>query len=109
MNIVLYLGCWGRKDEGLVLCSGISNPILDITDATEMNAEIVNYLDKNLQMFDRPLYNNVHTAVFNIQSKFSMAGNPVFKDKYFKLLEQFCIQHKSCGLFLRLVLVEKEQ
>jgi len=106
MKVILVLGCWGNQNNGLCLCSGIENEILDLTLKTERNKEIVDYLDINFKICDRPLYNNIHTAIWNIQEKFSEKGNNVFKEPYFKSLEEFCIFHAKCGLFLRLEIKE---
>lgn len=108
MNVVLICGCWGREEEGFVSCSGASNIILDLGKNTERNKQIIDFLDNVYKIFDRPLYNNVHTAIFNIQEKFSDKGKPVFKEALFKRIEGFCIQHIKCGLYLRLEMKEEE-
>ena len=107
MNIILEIGCWGRTEENFCTCSGVSNEILDLSKNTGRNVEIIDYLDKTYKLFDRPLYNNVHTAVWNIQEKFSEKINPVFKEALFKRIENFCLLHAKCGLYLRLKLEEQ--
>jgi hypothetical protein len=109
MRIVLELGCWGINKDGIILCNGISNEILDITKSSERNGEITEYLDTTFKLFDRPIYNNVHTALFNVQNKFSTKLNSVFTEIQFKRMEEFCIMHAKCGLFLRLKLIENEE
>ena len=96
------------QHTGIALCLGCENEILDLSNNTERNIAIADYLDSNYGLFDRPLYNNVHTAVFNIQEKFSKKGNPVFTKDRFSALERFCVMHVRCGLFLRLKTKEKE-
>lgn len=108
MKITLVLGCWGRTIEGFSTCAGVSNAILDLTLNSGRNAAISEYLDSNYGLFDRPLYNGVHSAIFNIQEKFSERGKPVFSERVFRWMEEFCIMHSKCGLYLRLELVEKE-
>ncbi|MFA5048389.1 MAG: hypothetical protein WC516_05210 [Patescibacteria group bacterium] len=107
MNVILCIGCWGRIEEEFCSCSGINNKILDLSKDTDRNIQIANYLDTIYRLFDKPLYNNVHTAVWNIQEKFSEKGKPVFKETLFKRIEDFCIMHAKCGLYLRLELKEK--
>jgi len=106
MRVFLVLGCWGREYGGFKICSGVTNKILDITKDSELNVAIAQYLDSHFHMFDRPLYNNVHTAIWNIQDKFSTKGKPVFQDVVFRSMEEFCVAHSKCGLFLRLELEE---
>ncbi len=107
MKIVLILGCWGREREGFVACPSISNEILDLTKNSQRNVKIKDYLDSHFKLFDRPLYNNVHTAVWNVQEKFSEKGNPVIPEVKFRYIEEFCIEHAKCGLYLRLELKEE--
>jgi len=60
MKVILVLGCWGNQNNGLCLCSGIENEILDLTLKTERNKEIVDYLDinsssaENISFFIKP-------------------------------------------------------
>ena len=102
MKVELILGCWGREQNNFSCCSGTSNVILDITKNTEKNVAIAEFLDKVYNLFDKPLYSNAHTAIWNIQDKFSTKGKPVFQDQFFKQMEEFCILHKKCGVYLRL-------
>lgn len=107
MKIALILGCWGREKDDFVSCSGIANEILDLTDNSKRNVKIKDYLDSHFKLFDRPLYNNVHTAVWNVQERFSEKGDPVIPEIKFRYIEEFCIEHAKCGLFLRLELKEE--
>ena len=102
MKVNLILGCWGRNNEGFSICNGVINSILDITLNSERNVAISEYLDSNYHLFDRPLYNNIHSAIFNIQDKFSIKTKPVFSNTVFKWMEEFCLMHSKCGLYLRL-------
>jgi len=103
MRVVLCLGCWGAvHGDGFVMCPGVSNEILDITGGTKRNADIVDHLDSHYGLFDKPLLNNVHTALFGLKEKFSTASSPLFGEKEFRRLERFCVAHAKCGLFLRL-------
>ena len=106
MRLFLILGCWGRKEEDFMSCSGISNKILELTKQNERNRAIIDFLDENYRLFDKPLYNNVHTALFGIQDKFSLTGNSVFSKVEFHRIETFCQMHVKCGLYLKLGLEE---
>ena len=109
MKVVLELGCWGREEDGITTCNGVKNEILDITSNSKLNIAITEYLDTHFGMFDRPLYNNVHTAVWGIQEKFGDKGRLVFPKRMFERMEEFCTMHVKCGLFLRLEIQEKEK
>ena len=107
MKIILILGCWGREYGGFKICGGVQNELLDLAKSSERNQKISEYLDSHFKLFDKPLYNNIHTAIWNIQDKFSVKGNPVFQDIVFRSMEEFCIVHSKCGLFLRLELQDE--
>ena len=103
MNILLILGCWGRTDEnGFCSCKAIENVILDFSAKTFRNKEILDYLDTFYKLFDKPLYSNVHTALYNIQEKFGDKADVVFEINIYKKMEEFCILHSKCGLYLKL-------
>ena len=104
MKIILVIGCWGREKHNFVSCPGVKNEILDLTKNTDRNIKIKDYLDSNFKLFDRPLYSNIHTAIWNVQEKFGEIGNPVIDKEKFKYIEEFCIDHRKCGLYLRLEL-----
>jgi hypothetical protein len=108
MRVYLVLGCWGRKHGEFQMCGGVENEILDITGGTERNAAIAKHLDEVYHLFDRPLYNNVHTVLFSVQDNFSQHGKPVFQKDHYTQLEAFCAMHAKCGLFLRLRLKGEE-
>lgn len=105
MKLTLLLGCWGRTEERFCSCKGIENEILDLSRPLEVNLQICDYLD-TFKMFDKPLYTNIHTIIFNIQNNFSDVNKAIFKENVYKQIEEFCINHKKCGLYLRLELKE---
>jgi hypothetical protein len=106
MKTMLILGCWGRTEEGFCTCNGVSNQILEVSIQSEQMRKVSNYLDTVLNLYDRPLYNNIHTALFNIQDKFSEKTRPIFRESVFRRMEDFCLMHAKCGAYLRLELVE---
>lgn len=108
MKLYLILGCWGRDEEGFKSCSSIQNKILELTNQTERNREIIDFLDDNYKLIDKPLYSNVHTVLFSVQDTFSHKGKPVFDKVLFHKIEDFCQTHRKCGLFLRLSLEEEQ-
>jgi len=108
MKLHLVLGCWGREHEGFTVCHGAQNKVLDLTAQTERNTAIADHLDSHCYLYDRPLYRNVHTALYTLQGKFSENGKPIFNKTLFKLIEHFCLMHAKCGTFLRLEMKETE-
>lgn len=103
---MLVLGCWGRSEEDFCTCNGVSNQILDLSIKSEQIRRVSDYLDDVLKLYDKPLYNNIHTVLFNIQDKFSEKTRPIFKESVFRYMEDFCLMHAKCGLYLRLELIE---
>lgn len=108
MKLFLVLGCWGKEEDDFIMCPSVSNKILDLSKSSERNREIIEFLDGTYRLCDKPLYNNVHTALFGVQDKFSNVGKPVFTKIQFYRLENFCQLHAKCGLYLRLELEEGE-
>ena len=106
MKTMLVLGCWGRTEEDFCTCNGVSNQILEVSIQSEQIRKVSNYLDSILNLYNRPLYNNIHTALFNIQDKFSEKTRPIFKESVFRRMEDFCLVHAKCGIYLRLELIE---
>lgn len=90
------------------MCGGLVNEILDLTAPSERNTAMADFLDKRYGLFDRPLYANVHTALFSLKNEFEETGRGVFAKGVFELAEQFCVAHAKCGLFLRLEMKEEE-
>ena len=93
----LKLGCWGYEKEGLTLCHGVENDILNLTKSTEKNIEITEFLNNNYQLVEKPLRANIHTCLFKIQDRYGP-----FEERHFKAIEEFCISHKFCGLYLKI-------
>lgn len=102
------MGCWGARRGSFVFCSGCESEILDLTAKSGRNMAIADFLESRYRLFDHPLHNNVHTALFSIQENFSSKGKPVFSKDLFAMMERFCIMHSRCGLFLRLKLSKEE-
>ena len=103
-KLYLVLGCFGRKDDDFSTCNSVENIILEIKPNLEDIDRILYYLE-SLQLSKRPLmdYNAVRRALFYIQDNFYQNLKPIWSDKYFRILENFTILHKSCGIYLRLI------
>lgn len=71
-----------------------------------MSTAVADHLDSVYHLFDRPLYSNVHTALYSLQERLARDGRTVFPGEQYRRLETFCVMHAKCGLFLRLRLEE---
>ncbi len=105
----VVLGCFGRTDDGFVSCSGIDNIILKIKPSDPNYEEIMDYLDK-MQLFDRQVmnYNAARHFIHNMQDKFDLPTKRLWSEKMFMLYQKFVIDHKDCGVFVKLQLPDDE-
>jgi len=105
----VVLGCFGRTDDGFVSCSGIENIILKIRPSDPNYEEIMDYLDK-MQLFDRQVmnYNAARHFIHNMQDKFDLPTKRLWSEKMFMLYQKFVIDHKDCGVFVKLQLPDDE-
>lgn len=105
-EIQVILGCFGRTDDDFVSCAGLQNVILQINPSMANYEEMMDYFD-NLKLFDRVLldYNAVRHLIFNLQDRFTLSTSKLWSEKMFHLYQKFTIDHKDCGLFVRLQLV----
>ncbi|MDP2683529.1 MAG: hypothetical protein Q8P20_00580 [bacterium] len=104
-DIYIVLGCFGRTDDGFVNCSGINNVILTIGPSDYHYSAMMDYFDI-LQLFDRQImnYNTVRHFVHNMQEKFDLPSKRLWSEKMFLLYQKFVIDHKDCGVYIKLQL-----
>lgn len=102
-SINIVLGCFGRIDDGFVSCSRVENIILTVDNSLYRYNDIMDYLDV-YRLFDRMLleYNGIRHFIFNMRDKFDQIDKRIWSEKQFNLYQKFVIDHKSCGLFVRL-------
>lgn len=105
----LILGCYGRTENGFILCSSTQNRILKIDDSLVNTNAIIDYLDA-VKLFDRPLLdqNAIKHLIYNLQDRFDQKFKRIWTDHEYHLLERFMQMHKPCGLYAQLVLVQEE-
>jgi len=103
-SLYLSLGCYGRTDNGFVSCSGVQNKILKLYPELEKGAELFEYIEC-LRLFQKPLndYNAIRRVIFTIQEKYYQNLSPIWTLKQFRLIENFTLTHKSCGMYLELM------
>ena len=108
-NAYLILGCYGRIENGFILCSTTQNRILKLDDALVNLDGVINYLDA-VKLFDRPMLdqNAIRHLVYNLQERFDQKFKRMWTDHEYHLLERFIQMHKPCGLYAQLVLVQDE-
>jgi len=108
-NLYLVMGCWGRQDDGFISCPSVENRILHIHSGLENYDAIMDYLD-SVRLFDRPLYDNnaIRHLIYNMQDKYLEQLRPIWNPKRYDLLEKFIVSHKSCGVYVKLCLINPE-
>lgn len=102
----LILGCFGCNEDTFISCPSVENRILLIDESLVHYNDIMDYLD-NCKLFDKPFfdYNGIRNILFNIRERFEQPTRRIWSEKKFHLLERFTIEHKKCGLYLKLILV----
>ena len=108
-ELYLLLGCFENKVNDFVLCCGVENKILKLDPADEFYEELSKHLD-SLRLFEKPIINinTVRHVLFNIKNKYDYVTRPIWTEQEFKTLEQFTIEHKKCGLYLKLGLISAD-
>lgn len=105
----LVLGCFGRRDDDFINCLGIENKILLLTPILFKYSDLMDYLD-GCRLFDRPMFdvNAIRHVIFNLRDKFDQPTSRLWSEKKFNLYQKFLIDHRHCGLYIKLVLVIPE-
>ena len=110
-KIPLVLGCFGRRDHCFIICSCIENRILDINSSIEHYNEIMAYFD-SCRLFDRPMFEMqaIRHLIFNMRERFDqlISNKRLWSETEFTLYQKFLIDHRLCGLYVKLVLVDAE-
>jgi len=107
-NVYLVLGCYGRKEDGFTLCPSTENRILRIDDSLAYFEEIWSYLE-TIGLLDKPLINinAVQNFVFRMQDRFDQKIKKLWSEQQFNTLERFIHMHKTCGLYVRLLVINE--
>lgn len=108
-DLHLVLGCFGRQDDGFVSCSATENTILRLNDQIHNYNEVMDYLD-NCRLFDRPTFefNSVRHIVNYLQERFDQVHKKLWSENKFKTYQSFVINHRNCGVYLRLLPIEEK-
>lgn len=112
VNCDLYIayGCFGRRDDDFISCSGVENRILKVDPGLVYYEEINDYFE-GCRLFDKPMYdfNAARNFLQTMQSRFDQPGRPLWSKKNIDLYQNFAINHRSCGLYIKLALVDSRQ
>jgi len=98
MKAQIILNCEGRVDNGFAFCSGVSNVILDLSDAenTENYTALIDYLYNVPKIFHNSCYKlNIIT---NAIAKIWELG--YINNELYSRLADFYKFHHRCGLVL---------
>jgi hypothetical protein len=108
-ELYLVLGCFGRRDDDFVSCRGVENRILKLNDALENYDEMMDYFE-GVRLFDKPLFdqNAIRHFIYNMQERFDQRFKRLWSEKYYNLLERFVVSHRSCGTYIKLILINTE-
>lgn len=108
-ELYIVLGCFGRRDDNFISCAGVENRILKVDELLFNYNELMNYLD-TCRLFDRPVfdYNAIRHVIFYLRDKFDQPMKRLWSEKKFELYQKFTIDHRHCGLYVKLVLVNSE-
>lgn len=111
-KLYLILGCFGRIDDNFISCSSCENVILHIHPGLDNYDDIMDYLDV-CRLFDKPAFdfNTIRHVLQNLQGRFDQVslGRKLWSEKQVELYQRFIIEHKSCGLYLKLQLTQQEK
>jgi hypothetical protein len=107
-SFYVVLGCFGRQDDGFVSCGGVENNILIIHPKMNNYISIMDYLDNGCGLFDKTMleYNSIRHFILNMQDRYDQVIKKLWTEKQFRLYQKFTIDHRDCGLFLKLNLIE---
>jgi hypothetical protein len=103
VKIHIIMGCYGLKDDDFVCCPGIDNKIYSFDKKSYFYKEIMDYLD-NCKLFEKPIYDYNATRNFlsRFKQKFENPISPIWVERKYNIYQKFAIDHKNCGLFLKL-------
>lgn len=108
-QLYLVLGCHGKVDDDFVSCSSCENKILLIHSGLENYDAIMDYFDV-CRLIDKPAFdfNAIRNILQNMQRRFGQSKS-LWSEKEIQLFQKFLLDHKACGLYLKLMFVSKDK
>lgn len=111
-DLYLLLGCFGETFDGFVNCASCENKILKVIPQLDKYNEIMDYLE-NCRLFDRPMFEYSPIAHFikNMQDRYDQiaTGRRLWSEKQYNLYLKFIAEHRLCGIYIKLVLLDKKE
>lgn len=108
-ELQLLFGCFGRIDDGFISCRGCENNILSVDNYLDKYNDMMSYFD-TCRLFDKPMfdYSAIRHFLHNMQDRFDQisVGRPLWLPTRYRLMEKFSVEHRHCGLYIKLGLVE---
>lgn len=104
----VILGCFGLRVDDFVNCAGVENSILGVNTGLYNYNEMIEYFD-SCRLFDRPMFdmNAIRHFVHNLHDRYDQVTKPLWPAKKYELYQKFIIDHRHCGLYVRLELPQK--
>lgn len=108
-DFYVVLGCFGLKSDDFVSCGSVENIILKVNASVVNYNNMIDYFDQ-CRLFDKPMFdiNGIRHVVFNLQDRYDQLTKPLWSQKRFELYQKFIIDHRYCGLFLKLSLPDAQ-
>jgi hypothetical protein len=102
------MGCFGFRVDDFIDCAGVENIILKCNSSLNKYHEMMNYIDA-CRLFDKPMleYNAIRHFIFNLQDRFDQINKPLWSKHKFELYQKFVIDHRHCGLIVKLSLYDE--
>lgn len=111
-QLYLVLGCYGRIDDGFVSCSSCENKLLLVHPGLENYNAMMDYFE-TCRLFDKPAFefNAIRHILENMQQRFDQlsVGRRLWSEKEIGLFQKFIMNHRTCGLYLKLKLVQPDE
>lgn len=108
LRAYLIFGCNGLGGyDDFIFCRGVENKILDLDDLKEEEYNIIiNFFDNACDLFNFPIndYNKCVNTISLLYKNYNL-----FDQKRMLQIQSFIKQHKSCGIWLMLILKEDYQ
>lgn len=105
MNILLILGCNGfTGSDNFCYCHGVNNPVLKLSECDkELSEKMINFFDNACGLFEMPIndYNKCMNTLSILYRDYKVISPEMLHN-----IQAFARQHKSCGLYLSLILSE---
>lgn len=107
-DFYIVLGCFGLNNDDFVSCNSIENTILKVNTSLYRYNDLMDYLDV-CRLFDKPLleFNSIRHFIHNLHDRFDQVAKPLWMPKKFELYQKFVINHRHCGLYIKLTIPEE--